>query len=123
MPGGEGRGGEGKGGARDSPAIGGPALLGVRAGGGADWRRVRQDGNGSLSLEEFTLMIGRSPLRATLSDGKVARMYSELVSQEGIMTKRDWLSLFRYVEVRAAAIRLRGWRAACRLLRSLRVPT
>ena len=93
-------------------------MLGVRAGGGADWRRVRQDGNGSLSLEEFTLMIGRSPLRATLSDGKVARMYSELVSQEGIMTKRDWLSLFRYVEVRAAAIRLRGRRAACRLLRS-----
>ena len=95
----------------------------MRAGGGADWRRVRQDGNGSLSLEEFTLMIGRSPLRATLSDGKVARMYSELVSQEGIMTKRDWLSLFRYVEVRAAAIRLRGRRAACRLLRLLRVPT
>ena len=36
---------------------------------------------------------------------QVAKIYGELASQEGILTKRDWLSLFRYVEVRARKAR------------------
>ena len=60
-----------------------------------------QDGNGSLSLEEFGLMMEKSPLRDTLAGGRGARMYAELASQEGILTKRDWLSLFRHVQVKS----------------------
>ena len=59
----------------------------------------RQDGNGSLSLDEFGQMMDRTPLRARYSDRQIAKIFGELASQDGILTKRDWLSLFRYVEV------------------------
>ena len=49
-------------------------------------------------------MMEKSPLRDKLAGGRGARMYGELTSQEGILTKRDWLSLFRYVEVREISL-------------------
>ena len=58
-----------------------------------------QDGNGSLSLDEFIQMIDKSLVRSKYSVKQILKIYSELTSQEGILTKRDWLSLFRYVEV------------------------
>ena len=44
-------------------------------------------------------MIEKSPVRSKYSIKQILKIYSELTSQEGILTKRDWLSLFRYAEV------------------------
>ena len=42
--------------------------------------------------------LARSPLRQKYSDRQLLRIYSELASHEDVLTKRDWLSVFRHVE-------------------------
>jgi hypothetical protein len=46
-------------------------------------------------------MVSRSPLHSKYSEKQLLHLYSELTSDHGALTKRDWLSLFHHVEVRA----------------------
>ncbi len=59
----------------------------------------RQNKDSNLSLQEFRSMVARSPLHNKYSEKQLLHLYSELTSDHGVLTKRDWLSLFHHVEV------------------------
>jgi hypothetical protein len=61
--------------------------------------RLLQDGSGTLELDEFKRLIDQSPMAGKYGEQQLLQMFSELTSQDGLLTKHDWTNLFHHVQV------------------------
>ncbi len=58
-----------------------------------------QDGSGTLELDEFKRLIDQSPMAGKYGEQQLLQMFSELTTQDGLLTKHDWTNLFHHVQV------------------------
>ncbi len=61
--------------------------------------RLPQDGSGTLELDEFKRLIDQSPMAGKYGEQQLLQMFSELTTQDGLLTKHDWTNLFHHVQV------------------------